>query len=277
MYTKHWRLTGQPFENRWDSQFYYPAEDHQAALMKLHYAVENRRAAALVCGPTGIGKTLLVHELRRQLDEAFQPLIHLVFPAMNEHEWLRSMVDALDGGSSEPATNDRAACLRRFEKFLSGNLDRKQHAVVVIDEAHLLEQNYLLEPLRLLLNVAAERSGGESAWTLVLVGQESLPAQVERYHALDERLAVKCLMNRFKPEETQSYIQHRLRVVGGDANTIFTPEALDAVESLSQGLPRRINRLCDLALMIGFAEETPRISADIIENVYQELAPPIGA
>ncbi len=108
-----------------------------------------------------------------------------------------------------------------------------------MDEAHLLEQYNLLEPLRLLLNVAADRAPGESAWTLVLVGQEVAMAQVERYPALDERLAVKCMVGRMKPEETLSYIQHRLRVAQGDASQIFQPDALEAIECLSQGLPRR--------------------------------------
>lgn len=136
-------------------------------------------------------------------------------------------------------------------------------------------RNYLLEPLRLLLNVAADRAPGEAAWTLVLVGQEVAMAQVERYPALDERLAVKCMVGRMKPEETLSYIQHRLRVAQGDSAQIFSSEALEAIECLSQGLPRRINRLCDLALMIGYAEEMSRITAEVIDSVHADLAAPL--
>jgi type II secretory pathway predicted ATPase ExeA len=63
-----------------------------------------------------------------------------------------------------------------------------------------------------------------------------------------------------------------MRAAHGDAEAIFEPEALEAIECLSQGLPRCINRLCDLALMIGFAEEMPRITADIIDSVHADLA-----
>jgi len=271
MYTQHWKLSSRPFENRCDSHFYYPAELHQAALLKLHYTIENRRAAALVCGPTGVGKSFLIHELRRQLSEPFRGLTNLVFPALGEAEWLNYLVDAFDSAKSGSSTG-AAHALSRFERALVQRVDAGTHPTIVVDEAQLLEQYNLLEPLRLLLNVAADRASGEAAWTLVLVGQEMTLAHVERYRALDERLAVKCFVGNMKPEETEAYIQHRLRAAHGDAAQIFDSEAIEAIECLSQGVPRRINRLCDLALMIGFAEELPRITADVIDSVHADLA-----
>ncbi|MCC6510529.1 MAG: AAA family ATPase [Pirellulaceae bacterium] len=274
MYTQHWKLSCRPFENRCDAAFYYPAELHQAAVLKLHYTIENRRAAGLLCGPTGVGKTFLIQALRKQLSLPFQAVTNLVFPALDQTQWLCYFADAVDAAHSGNSTTT-ATALSRFEKALLSSIDAKTHPTVIVDEAHLLEQYDLLEPLRLMLNVAADRAPGEAAWTLVLVGQEITMAQVERYQALDERLAVKCLVGRMKPEETLSYIQHRLRVAHGDASQIFEPAALEAIECLSQGLPRRINRLCDLALMIGYAEEMHRVSAEVIDSVHADLAAPL--
>ena len=48
MYESYWQLESKPFENTADTRYYYPAETHQGALLKLRYAVENRRAAALL-------------------------------------------------------------------------------------------------------------------------------------------------------------------------------------------------------------------------------------
>lgn len=271
MYTQHWKLSCRPFENRCDAPFYYPAEMHQAAVLKLHYTIENRRAAALLCGPTGVGKSFLIQELRRQLGDAYKSLTQLVFPALEPAQWLNYFVEAVDAASSG-STTATAQALMRFERMLVRSMDAKQHPTVVVDEAHLLEAYGLLEPLRLLLNVAADRAPGEAAWTLVLVGQETTLAHVERYQSLDERLAVKCLVGRLKPEETHSYIQHRMRAAHGNASQVFEPAAIEAIEILSQGLPRRINRLCDLALMIGYAEEMQRINADVIDSVHADLA-----
>ena len=315
MYESHWKLSERPFENRNDSKYYYPAETHQAALLKLHYAIENRRAAALLCGPGGMGKSLLVETLKRQLNETYRPISHVVFPAMNAVQMIRYLVAQVGvgglGGISSgdvegrepvgaqdaergepvsahdtfnsydaerratlgPPSQDVAADVLAFEHFLRQNLERQRHAVVVVDEAHLLEQYDLLEPLRLLLNLAATESVGESAWTLVLVGQPTLLSHVERYHALDERMGVKCMLNRLLPDESTAYIQHRLRCVGADTEDIFDYPALERIHALTQGIPRRINRLCDLALMVGYAEDRTIINAEVIDNVHSDLAP----
>jgi general secretion pathway protein A len=274
MYEEYWRLNERPFENRVANDFYYPAETHQAAILKLRYAIENRRAAALMCGPSGMGKSMVASLLLQQLDESISPLRHLVFPALNSEQLIRYLVEQVVGHSGD-SPREPSADLQRLERALCANMEAGKHAVVIVDEAHLLEQYGLLEPLRLLLNVAASQSDGESAWTLVLAGQPTLLAHVERYHPLDERLAVKCMLNRLLPEETLSYIQHRVRAAGGDASTLFDEESLDRIHQLSQGIPRKINRLCDLALMVGFAEERNVISGAVIDNVYGDLTAPV--
>ena len=81
---------------------------------------------------------------------------------------------------------------------------------------------------------------------------------------------MKCLLRPFNEEETAAYVNHRLRMAGA-VQPIFEPEALDALHDLTHGIARRINRLCDLALLIGFAEERGTITADQIEAVCEEL------
>jgi general secretion pathway protein A len=270
MYEEHWKLARRPFENRYESETYYPSETHQAALLKLHYAIENRRASAMLCGPAGMGKTLLLESLRRQLSEDFRPIVSLVFPPLPQEQLVRYLVDRLDGKQAE-SVREASFDLWRFETFMENNIKAGRHAVVLVDEAQLLEEHALLEPLRLLLNVAVNESGGESAWTLVLVGQPTLLAHVERNPALDERLAVKCMLNRFTTEETIAYVQHRLRVAGADAESIFDYPALERIQVLTQGIPRRINRLCDLALMVGYADDQGRIGVDVVDSVHSDL------
>ena len=133
MYQEYWKLNGRPFENRCDSKYYYPAETHQAALLKLHYAIENRRAAAMLCGPGGIGKSLVVNTLKRQLSDQFRPIIHLVFPALDHHQLIRHIVDQIDGnGEDALVARDAANDLARFERFLRSNLQAKRHAVIML-------------------------------------------------------------------------------------------------------------------------------------------------
>src|SRR5688572_13712190 len=97
MYSSYWQLDAMPFECTSDARFYYPGESHQGALLKLRYAIENRREAALLVGPAGLGKTLLVSTLARQLSVSSQPLAHIVFPQMPPDQLLAYIADELTG------------------------------------------------------------------------------------------------------------------------------------------------------------------------------------
>jgi general secretion pathway protein A len=276
MYEKHWNFTARPFENRVQDDYYYPAESHQAAVLKLRYAIENRRACAMLCGPSGVGKSLIVDAIDRQLGTDFTPFCHIVFPSLNHEQMIRYIIDYVDP-APDNESHATASELVRFEHFLIKNIENGRHAVIVVDEAQLLEANQLLEPLRLLLNIGASQAPGEAAFTLVLVGQPNLLSQVERHHALDERLSVKCMLNRFRPEESAAYISHRLSASGSEIDAIFDPEAVTRIHEVTDGIPRRINRLCDLALMVGFAEGREIIGVEVIDNVHFDLASPKAA
>lgn len=265
MYEAYWQLQQKPFDNCADPKFYYPGESHQAALLKLRYAVENQRGAALLSGAPGSGKTLVASMLRSVLDEVFSPWVHLVFPQMPPEELLAYLASRLTG---EIATATRVPDdLRRIERCLAENAKAGRHAVLLLDEAHLLDGVRALETLRLLLNYEFE---GRPALTLILSGQPAILPVLDRIPHFEERLGVKCLLRPFSERETAEYVEHRLRVAGAP-RPLFEPEALSAVYRLTLGFARRINRLCDLALLIGYAEQRRTIAAAQLEGIQHEL------
>jgi general secretion pathway protein A len=271
MYNEYWRLNEKPFEPSADGSFYFPCESHQGAILKLRYAVENRRGAAVITGPAGSGKTVLIRRMYRQLVESFKPRVHLVYPQMSGPELLLYVADAL---ASESAQIDRPplrasveASVLRIEQALAANVAAGRHAVVVIDEAHLLAEAGNLETMRLLLNFEVD---GQPAMTLVLVGQNALLPALARMPSLDQRLSIKTMLRPLTVEETVSYVHHRMAAAGG-AERVFGSAALDALFEHSQGVPRQINRLCDLSLLVGFAEQQETITADHIHSVSDEL------
>lgn len=266
MYEAYWQLDAKPFECTSDVRFYYPGESHQAALLKLRYAIENKREAALLAAPAGTGKTLLIAALARLLPAHCQPLVHLVFPQMPPEQLVAYITNELTGETAaQPETIERN--IRRLQHMLNENVAARRQAVLVVDEAHLLRDTSALETLRLLLNLQV---GGAPAMTMVLVGQTVLLPALERQPELDERLGVKCLLRRFHLEETMAYVSHRLSAAGAK-RPIFDTSALEAVHHLSHGVARQINRLCDLALLIGYADERPGLAAAQIEAVADEL------
>jgi general secretion pathway protein A len=267
MYETYWQLDSKPFENTTDPRFYFPGEPHQSALLKLRYAIENRRGAAVLCGGAGTGKTLVGRMLRESLDEQYAPIIHLVFPQMSTPELLSYMADQLDGVGPGGATSDVRQSIERIEHRLAENSRADRHALIIVDEAHLIEQPETFEALRLLLNFQPD---DRPPMTLLLCGQTMLLPILERMPALEERVAVKSLLRPLAEAETAQYVAHRLKTAGADRE-IFGPDAPATLQQLTGGVARRINRLCDLALLIGFAEERQGISAGHLESVAHEL------
>lgn len=266
MYESYWQFTQKPFEHGADPRFYFPAEAHRAVMLQIRYAIETHAAAALLLGPGGTGKTLLVHLLRRELPEQFRPFVHVVFPQMPGDDLLAYLADELGAPPAE-GRNVRDS-VKRIQGFLAENSRQGRHAVLVIDEAHLIDDPRTLEALRLLLNFEFD---ARPCLTLLLVGQPPLLSLVEGTPSVEERLTVKCVLRPLTPEETAGYVNHRL-AAAGVPHPVFDAASLALLHDQTRGIPRKINRLCDLALLIGFAEEQPAIGPAQVDAVSRELA-----
>lgn len=266
MYQTYWQLAARPFSAAVEPDRYYPSEPHQGALLKLRYALQSQGGGAVLAGPAGSGKTLLVEILRQQLAEECGAFVHVVYPQLTPAELLAYLAEELETETGKEPNVGQSA-LRRVENALrSIHLAGKQ-TIVVVDEAQVLEATGGWESLRLLLNFA---EAGQPLATLLLVGQMPLVTALDRAFQLDERLGLRCLLRALTADETAAYIEHRLRSAGS-RQTIFSSAALSAIHQLSHGLPRRINRLGDLCLLVGFAEELSAIDASTVEAVAAEL------
>ncbi|MEX2121366.1 MAG: AAA family ATPase [Pirellulales bacterium] len=272
MYESYWRLNSKPFESGGDTRLYYPAESHQAALLKLRYAIESQRHAALLAGEPGTGKSLLVRMLAQQLPERYRPVVHFDFPQLPAAELVTALAARLDP-AQVPAASSLAEAVERIQRTLADNAAQGRHAVVAIDDAHLLDDGRAFDALRLLMNFEA---AARPVLTILFVGQPCLATTIERKTSLDERIASKCLLRPLSLDETAAYVEHRLRAAGA-TRLIFEADALEALFYLTQGVPRRIHRLADLALLIGFAEERPTVAAAQVEAVAQELLVTVAA
>jgi type II secretory pathway predicted ATPase ExeA len=265
MYENYWNLNRKPFDNTAERDFFFPAECHQGALLKLRYAVENQRGAALLSGGPGLGKTLLISRLFESLDDRYAPRVHVVFPKMATDQLVAFLGSELTGQAMSSGSLHEA--IRETQHFLARNTDQGQHAVLVIDEAHLLQSRETLDTLRLLLNF---QSAGAYDLTLLLLGQPQIITSVQRATGLDNRMTVKCLLRPLTETETVQYVNHRVAAAGG-STSLFSRDALTELFRQTQGVPGRINRLGDLALLIGFAEERQTIDAAQICEVAEEI------
>lgn len=266
MYEAHWGLKKKPFENNMDVDFYYPSDSHQAAMLKLRYVVENGRQGGLLAGLPGLGKTMIVRSLFSRLPESVGPRVHLVFPQMSAPELLAYLAHELTAGN-HLGNGSIEDSIRRIQQVLRDNVREERRVLVVIDEAHVISDDRTFEALRLLLNLESDRV---NPLTLLFVGQPELLPALNRHSDLEERLSVKCLLNPLSLDETVAYISYRLQEAGA-SDPIFSDRAMEALYQLSRGVPRQLNRLCDLAMLIAYAEDQRQIDAPAIEAVSQEL------
>lgn len=269
MYLDHWQLETKPFEPCASGGFYFASESHQGALLKLRYAVENGRGAALVAGPSGVGKTLLVHKLLEQLPETSRPVVQVVYPQMPSRELLAYLAARL-APPEEPTTLTPSVdqSWLRLESLLDQSAERGERPIVVFDEAHLLEDIGTLETIRLLLNLQRD---GVPLLTVLLVGQNPLLSTLGRTPRLEERLDISALVEPLSADETAGYLNHRLTAAGARVD-LFTADAVDTLHQLAHGVPRRINRLGDLALLVGYANRAEVVDTDLMQSVASELA-----
>jgi type II secretory pathway predicted ATPase ExeA len=285
MYESYWKLTDKPFEDRLTSRFYYPSSTHQTALLKILYAIENRREVVVLCGPSGVGKSLIQDQLRAQLPEFVGPVISLPYPDLDRDQLLAYLAMQLSDEADHQQTSP-ALSIRQIENAIRKASLAKKQILLLIEEAEWMEARGGFEALRLLLNLAKapvsangtegnanESSIGQAGLTILMNGQPSLLPQLERQVSFNQRIAARCVLNRFNVEETYSYITHRLRAAGGSADQIFDSAAIDSIHFLTDGVPRRINNLCDMLLMVGYAQESPKIYPTMVEEVHRDLTP----
>ena len=269
MYEAYWGLREKPFQNTPDPRFLYNSRQHEDALSRLIYAVRERVGAALLTGVFGCGKTLLGRALMRELNQEKYKVAFLTNPQMSYVELLMLMTYELGKRDlptkkTEVLTNVVYLALK---DILHKNYKEGKETVIVVDEAHLIDSPEVFEGLRLLLNFQLE---DRFLLTLLLMGQPELTDKINEFRQLEQRISIKCHLDNLSEEDTKKYVVHRYRVASSKEPP-FTAEALQAIYEYSGGIPRRINRLCDLSLLNGFGKKAEKIDQDIIQEEIASL------
>jgi general secretion pathway protein A len=265
MYESYWKLREKPFENTPDPRFFYYSQRHEEALSRMYYAVRERKGAAVLTGECGSGKTVLSRVLLEELS-AQQYDVALIFnPRLPSSELIREIIYQAAGNA--PASTSKADLLHQLNDILYQNSGNRKNTVVVIDEAQALSEEDGLEEIRLLLNFQLNE---QFLLTIILLGQPELKEKIDRLPQLRQRLAIRYHLRAFSANEVKEYIKHRLEVAGS-GSSMFTDEALAEIYRFSGGVPRRINNICDLALLVGYSEGAGSIDAEAIREAALDL------
>lgn len=264
MYTEYWGLNEKPFEGVADPHFIYYTHQHEEALSRLNYAILEQKAAAVLTGVFGCGKTLIAQAIIYSLNKAKYEIAFVVNPQLSHVELLREIVYNL--GIKENLPTLKTDIMHLLNERLQHNMDDGKNTVVIIDEAHLIEDKLIFEELRLLLNLQYKN---EFLLTLILLGQPELKEKINNIKQLEQRIYIKYHLAPLNQEETAKYIRHRLKIAGA-TRKIFEEDAINTIYENSGGIPRRINQVCSMALFIAFGMKKETIDSRLINEVAEE-------
>ncbi len=270
MYQEYWGLTELPFENTPNPKFLYHSKEHEEALFRMLYVVEQRKGAALLTGIFGCGKTVLGRALLAKLNKNIYRVAIINNPYLKSVELLRTIARQLGVTELSENLNEMSAdtFLQRIEEVLVNNANDGKETLIIIDEAHMIKDDEIFEELRLLLNFQTEE---KFLLTLILMGQSELTEKVRKHKPFAQRIALGYHLAPFDLQDTRNYIEHRLEVAGIKNKHLFTPQGVEAVFQNSGGIPRRINQICDMCLLTGYNNNTKSVDNKIVEDVVDSL------
>jgi type II secretory pathway predicted ATPase ExeA len=246
-------------------KYFYYSPEHKEAMIRLIYVIKQNKAGALLAGDYGTGKTTIANELLHEINRTHNyDSVYISNPLLNSRELLQEITHQL---GRESDGQNRLKMRRSIENQLREITARGNRVVIIIDEAHLITRKDVLEELRLLMNMQHEN---QFLATLIMMGQLELRKVINSQPQFKQRFAICYVLKHLNEEQTLGYIKHRLKIAGAEQE-IFDDSASNLIYSVSNGRPRQINNLCDMALLVGSMRKADKINSQIIHDVNKDL------
>jgi len=266
MYEQYYGLHERPFDLSPNPRFLFLSKGHREALLHLRYGLTGRPGVTVLLGEAGTGKTTLVRAALQVANGHNATIVHLSNPTLTRQEFYEYIASGFSFGREAAAS--KSAFLRELERVLAARAADGGVLALIVDEAQSLPHE-LLEEIRLLTNT---ESNGRSV-AVALVGQPELAARLNepQLRQLKQRVALRCELPALDLRDTAAYISARVRVAGGNADLLFTRDAVIAIHEHSHGIPRLTSVICDNALVSGFASDVKPVGRDLVLEVCRDF------
>jgi putative secretion ATPase (PEP-CTERM system associated) len=266
MYEEFYGLKAKPFQLNPDPTYYFASKQHRRAKAYLEYGLLRNEGFIVITGEIGAGKTTIVRGLLESLDEDKVVAGNLVSTHLDAEDTLR-MVGAAFGVHTKGIS--KADLLLALEAFLVTQASQGKRCLLIVDEAQNLTVK-AVEELRMLSNF---QYGNQALLQSFLVGQPEFREilQNPQMQQLRQRVIAACHIGPMDGDETQGYIEHRLKCAGAVDKPTFDTGTFEAIFDASGGIPRRINALCDRLLLLGFLENKVILNPEDVNEVSLEI------
>lgn len=265
MYESHFRFQQRPFLAAPRADRYFATATAEAARATLARCIERAEGPAILIGPPGTGKSLLLLLLAEQFRDEFEAAL-LSSTRLNTP---RALLQAVLYELGQPFRGlDEGELRLNLVDHLANHENQRQGLLLLVDEAHLLPLRVLLE-IRVLTNLVRR---GAPQVRLVLAGAAALEERFAhpRLDSFNQRLAARCYLSAMDRSETEQFVLRQVEQVGGSSR-LFQPDALGRVFSATDGVPRLVNQLCDHALLSAFADGRTEIDAGVVDQAWADL------
>ncbi len=270
MYAPFFGLKHEPFSIAPDPRYLFMSERHREALAHLLYGVNGGGGFVLLSGEIGAGKTTVCRCFLEQIPRRTN-VGYIFNPKLTVLELLQSVCEEFGvptsaGARGAPTVKEY---LDPFNEFLLKTHAVGQNNVLIIDEAQMLSAE-VLEQLRLLTNLETNE---RKLLQIILIGQPELRDLLARpeLEQLAQRVIARYHLGALTGDETERYIRHRLSVAGMTVAMPFDAKSIERIHQLSRGVPRRINLLCDRALLGAYAAGEGQVDRAIVDKAASEV------
>lgn len=267
MYEAFYGLSAKPFQLSPDPNFYFGSKQHRRAKAYLDYGVLRNDGFIVITGEIGAGKTTLLRGLLDSLNRDQVVIGNLVTTQLDADDTLR-MVAAAFGVRAKDLP--KSELLMTLEAFFVAQASQSKRCLLIVDEAQNLTAR-AVEELRMLSNF---QFNNQSLLQTFVVGQPEFRHILQRpeMEQFRQRVAATCHIGPLDEEETQHYIEHRLKCAGATDKPSFDPEAFLVIHRATKGIPRRINTLCDRLMLLGFMQGRVHLALGDVDEVLKDLA-----
>jgi general secretion pathway protein A len=270
MYTNYFNLKQQPFSIAPDPRYLFMSERHREALAHLLYGIGSGGGFVLLTGEIGAGKTTVCRCFIEQVPDNCR-LAYIFNPKLTVEELLLTICDEFR--IALPPASSGALGVKGYvdaiNAYLLDSHAQGNNNVLVIDEAQNLSPQ-VLEQLRLLTNLETSE---RKLLQIILIGQPELRAMLARpeLEQLAQRVIARYHLGPLSASETGAYIAHRLTVAGAHPGNPIPSSLTPLIHRLTNGVPRRINLLCDRALLGAYVENSSEVTPKILRRAAQEV------